>query len=44
MPHMQVLRECCYIIKWKAHNGKIEITAFVVKFRSQPHLTVNFDV
>ena len=26
------------------HNGKIEIISFVVKFRSWPPITVNFDV
>jgi hypothetical protein len=30
--------------KWKVHNGKIEIISFVVKFRSQPTLNVDFEV
>jgi hypothetical protein len=30
--HMHVLLECCYIYKWKVHNGKIEIISFV-KFK-----------
>ena len=29
--------------KWKAHNGKIEIISFVVEFRSQKTLTVDFE-
>ena len=30
--------------KWKVHNPKIEIISFVVMFRSEPHLTINFDL
>jgi hypothetical protein len=32
------------ILKWKVHNGKIEIISFVVKFRHLPALIVNFEV
>ena len=39
--------KCCWNVatyKWKDHKGKIDITSFVVKFRSQHALTVNFEV
>jgi hypothetical protein len=32
------------LLEWKFHNGKNEIISFVVKYRSKPPLTVNFDV
>ena len=40
--HMQVQLECCYIYingKWENLNN-----SFVVKFRSEPPLTVHFEV
>jgi hypothetical protein len=33
-----------FLYNCKVHNGKIEIISFVVKFHSQPPLTVNFEV
>jgi hypothetical protein len=41
-----IYRRCWNVAtyKWKVHNGKIEIISFVVTFRSQPPLTVNFEV
>jgi hypothetical protein len=38
---------CCWngaTYKWKVHNGKIDIIPFVVKFRSKPPLTVDFEL
>ena len=38
---------CCWDVatyKWNVHNGKMDIISFVVRYRFQPHLTVNFEV
>ena len=38
---------CCRNVatyKWKVHNEKIEFISFVVKFRSQPPITINFEM